>query len=110
MTKSFSFRKSGGVEGAGARLTITYEGDDGSFTITARQLEILACKRRGLTDMQTAEDLGISRGTVKNSLETGRYANGLKNTAALVAQAERFGLLYPISRIGVEALLEEELI
>jgi DNA-binding CsgD family transcriptional regulator len=61
--------------------------------LTATEVEILRWASHGLTDQMTAEAMGRSLDTVKNSGRAARAKLAAKNTAHAVAIALRLGLI-----------------
>lgn len=85
----------------------------GDFKITLRQLEILALKAKGFTSRSVAKSLGISHNTVANHMANLISANSEENcnritTTELALQARNLELLYPISRLGLAAIIKNQ--
>jgi DNA-binding CsgD family transcriptional regulator len=62
-------------------------------SITARETEVLVLVAQGLTAANIAEQLSISRATVKTHLEHIYLKLGVSNRASAVASALRAGLI-----------------
>lgn len=59
--------------------------------VTAAQQKIIALLRRGLTNEEIAEQLGLSANTVRNQLSDVYERCGVTNRTELVALAARYG-------------------
>ena len=64
------------------------------MNLTDKQLDTLRCKARGMTDKETADELGVSLNSVKERV-TGirRKFDAHGDFCAVVLKAERAGLL-----------------
>ncbi|MBI5231977.1 MAG: response regulator transcription factor [Coriobacteriales bacterium] len=63
--------------------------------LSARQIEIIDCVARGMTNDQVARLLGVSASTVKNHLYTACRRLGAASRSQAVAEAIRLGLIAP---------------
>lgn len=66
--------------------------------VTPRELEVLQLLAEGLTMPKIAEELGISRATVKAHVSNAADKLGPRRQAALVATAIQLGILGPLRR------------
>jgi len=63
--------------------------------LSARQVEIIDCVAKGMTNDQVARLLGVSASTVKNHLYTACRRLGAASRSQAVAEAIRLGLIAP---------------
>lgn len=63
--------------------------------LSARQVEIIECVAKGMTNDQVARLLGVSASTVKNHLYTACRRLGAASRSQAVAEAIRLGLIAP---------------
>ena len=68
-----------------------YEGSD--ERLSTREIEILVCVCRGLSNQEIADELFISKRTVDKHRANILEKTGCKNTASLVVYAVRHGLV-----------------
>lgn len=66
-----------------------------ALPLSARQVEIIECVARGMTNDQVAFELGVSASTVKNHLYTACRRLGAASRSQAVAEAIRLGLVSP---------------
>jgi DNA-binding CsgD family transcriptional regulator len=68
-------------------------GTEGKGVISPRQLEILRLVAKGMSNDEIADQLGISRQTVKNHMTAAMRALGARRRGQAVVAAMRAGLL-----------------
>lgn len=82
----------------------------GEFQATLNQLKVLALISEGLAGREIASTTERSPNTVYNHLKALRKRNATDfrqpTTLNLVIEAERRGLLYPLTLIGIKVLAE----
>lgn len=74
-----------------ADRSVRYEGSD--ERLSTREIEILVCVCRGLSNQEIADELFISKRTVDKHRANILEKTGCKNTASLVVYAVRHGLV-----------------
>jgi DNA-binding CsgD family transcriptional regulator len=78
---------------AHARWVESGRAEVGSFSLTPREADVLVLTSHGLTSGEIAEQLFVSRGTVRSHLEKIYLKLGVGDRAAAVATALRHGLI-----------------
>jgi DNA-binding NarL/FixJ family response regulator len=68
--------------------------------LTPRQLEVLACLARGLSNRQIGDDLGISVRTVEGHLDNVYDHLGVRSRAGVMYLLASTGALYQLPVIG----------
>ncbi len=81
------------IDGDAWRAISTGRADRSGGGLTLREVEVLRCVARGLTNRQIAEELDISSETVKTHLERIRKRLGVRDRTDAVVTAMRAGIL-----------------